>query len=98
MNKRTQMLGMVLATTLSAGIGGAAFAAGSMNPEETAAELQQAISLDADISQVVDATVRDGVIVLTGTVDGQQAMDKVNSIIRDMEIDDSMIDNQVAQD
>ncbi|ASJ70873.1 BON domain-containing protein [Granulosicoccus antarcticus] len=98
MNKRTQMLGIVLATALSAGIGGAAYAAGSMTPEETAAELQQAFSLDADISQIVDATVRDGVIVLTGTVNDQQALDKVHAIIRDMEIDSSMIEDNVGKD
>lgn len=95
MIKRSQLLGAVLATTLTAGIGGFSYAAGSMTPEETAAELQQAFSLDADITQRVEATVRDGKVVLIGSVNDQQAVDKVNAIIQDMEIDESMIDNQV---
>ena len=95
MIKRSQLLGVVLATTLSAGMGGVAYAADPMSPEETAAELQQAFSLDADITQIVDATVRDGMIVITGVVNDQQAVDKVNAIIGDIEVDQSMIDNQV---
>lgn len=98
MIKRTHLLGLVLATTLSAGIGGVAYAAGSMTPEETAAELQQAFTLDADINQVIEATVRDGKIVLTGQLGDQQAMDKVNAIIQDMDVDESMIDNQILKD
>lgn len=96
MNKRTHVLGILLATTLSAG--GAAYAAGAMTPEETAAELQQAFSLDADITQVVDATVRDGVIVVTGMVNDQQAMDKIHSIINDMGVDHSEVEIQVEVD
>ncbi len=42
-----------------------------------------------------DATVRDGKIVITGVVNDQQAVDKVNAIIGDMDVDQSMIDNQV---
>ena len=95
MIKRSQLLGIALATTLSAGIGGAVYAADPMTPEETAAELQQAFSLDATITQTVDATVRDGMIVITGLVNDQQAVDKVNAIIDDMKVDESMIDNQV---
>lgn len=95
MIKRSQLLGIALATTLSAGIGGIATAADPMTPEETAAELQQAFSLDADITQIVDASVKDGMIVITGVVNDQQAVDKVNAIIGDMEVDQSMIDNQV---
>ena len=97
MLKRTELLGIALATTLSAAATGVVFAAESMTPEETAAELQQAFSLDADISDVVEATVRDGKIVLTGQVGDQQAMDKVNAIIQDMNIDDSLIENQVLK-
>ena len=97
MIKRTEILGIALATALSSGVTGVVFAAGSMTPEETAAELQQAISLDADISQAVEATVRDGKIVLTGRVLDQQAMDKVDAIIQDMDIDESMIENQVMK-
>ncbi len=97
MIKRTELLGIALATALSTGVTGAVFAAGSMTPEETAAELQQALSLDADISQAVEATVRDGKIVLTGQVLDQQAIDKVNAIIQDMDIDESMIDNQLMK-
>lgn len=95
MIKRSQVLGIALATALSAGVGSVAFAAGDMTPEETAAELQQAFSLDADINQIVDATVQDGKIVITGSVGDQQAYDKVNAIIEDMGVDSSMIDNQV---
>lgn len=98
MIKRSQLLGTVLATTLTAGIGGFSYAAGSMTPEDAAAELQQAFSLDADITQRVEATVRDGKIVLIGLVNDQQAVDKVNTIIQDMDIDASMIDNQVRSD
>ena len=39
-----------------------------MTPEETAAKLQQAFSLDADIQYIVEATGRDGKIVFTGKV------------------------------
>lgn len=97
MIKREQVLGVALATALGAVTGGVSYAAGSMTPEETAAELQQAFSLDADITQTVEATVRDGKVVLVGRVNDQEAMDKVNAIIQDLELDDSMIENQVMK-
>lgn len=97
MIKRTEIMGIALATALSYGVTGSVFAAETMTPEQTAAELQQALLLDADITQAVEATVRDGKIVLTGQVLDQQAMDKVNAIIQDMDIDDSMIENQILK-
>jgi len=87
---------MTLASAMSMGMVATAFAADTMNLEEAAAELQQALSLDADITQVVDATVRDGKIVLIGRVNDPQAMKKIETFISEMDLDDDMVDNQVV--
>ena len=97
MNIKAQVLGMTLASAMSMGAVGNLSAADPMSIEEAAAELQQTISLDADITQAVDASVKDGKIVLIGSVADQQAMDKIESIISDMELDSELVDNQVVQ-
>lgn len=96
MTARMKMLGSVLAATLTAGVAGSAYAT-TMTAEEAAAELQQAFSLDPDIDEVIDANVMDGKIVLTGQIEDQKSMDRIQAILDEMELGDDMIDNQIAR-
>lgn len=70
---------------------------GTMSAEDVAARLQQSFSLDPEIGSVIDANVRDGKIVVTGQIEDADAYERVQQIIRDMDIDDDMIQNEVAK-
>ena len=98
MIKRKNIIGMALAATMTVAAPSLTYAQDStanMSPEEIAAELQQQFSLDPEIHNIVDANVRDGKIVLTGQLDDPAAYSKLNRILEDMEIDESMIENEV---
>ena len=91
-------------TTLAGGVAlSAALVVGAaqaemMNPEETAAELQQAIELNPELGQyTIDVNAEDGKVIVSGMIEEQDDFDELQGIIDGMADAENIENNIVRQ-
>lgn len=94
-NKPIRALAGAAALSLALGAGSAL---AQMTDEEIAAQIQQEIQANPELSEVqIDVVAEDGTIKLTGMVDELEQLNAIEEIIEGMEGADSVENNVVMQ-
>lgn len=98
MKARNTIMTLAGGVALSAALVVGAAQAQMMNPEETAAELQQAIELNPELGEYrIDVNAEDGKVVVTGMIDEQGDYDELQSLIDGMADAENIENNIVRQ-